>query len=87
MIARRPSILIPIPWSYLNEQFKNAELAVNFGIAKIINQKDLSGKILEQEIAVLIKNWEDMISKVKDKESLDKNASKKVVDVIKNYLR
>lgn len=87
MITRRPSILIPIPWSYLNEQFKNAEFAVNFGIAKIINQQDLSGKVLLEEIAVLIKNWEAMISKVKDKESLDKNASKKVVDTIENYLK
>lgn len=37
----KPAIFIPIPWVVDNEQQKNAEMILNAGFAKILNQNDL----------------------------------------------
>ncbi len=39
---KQPSILIPIPWSSQNEQYKNAKFLADTGLAEIIEQKDLT---------------------------------------------
>lgn len=45
-----PSILIPIPWSSHNEQMINAMTVAETGLAKIIEEKDISPKILANEV-------------------------------------
>lgn len=87
MIVKRPAILIPIPWSHLNEQEKNAELAKNFGVARILKQEDLSGERLLTEIEQIIKDWDEIVSKIKSKHSDDISASSKVVNVLAKYLK
>ena len=87
MIVKRPAILIPIPWSHLNEQEENAKLAQDFGVARILKQEDLSGERLSVEIDQIIKNWNEIISKIKSKHSNDVSASSKVVDVLAKYLK
>lgn len=87
MIVKRPAILIPIPWSHLNEQGENAKLAENFGLARILRQKDLSGVRLLSEIEQIIKDWEKIISSIKSKHSGDVSASIKLVDVLEKYLK
>lgn len=87
MIVKRPAILVPIPWSHLNEQEKNAKLLENFGLAKIIKQEDLSGERLLIEIEKIIKDWNKIILSVKSKHSDDISASSKVVTVLEKYLK
>lgn len=87
MIVKRPAILIPIPWSHLNEQEENAKLAEVFGIARILKQEDLSGERLLKEIQEIIKDWDEIVSLIKSKHSGDVSASSKVVDVLAKYLK
>lgn len=62
----KSSILIPIPWTYQDEQSKNALMLKEAGVAEIINQKDLNGELL-------FKTIKEMLSK---KDSYIKNAPK-----------
>ena len=87
MIVKRPAILIPIPWSHLNEQEENAKSARDFGVARILKQEDLFGERLLTEIEQIIKDWDEIISKVKSKCSDDISASSKVVDILAKYLK
>ena len=84
--AKKPSILIPLPISYMQEQQKNAEFARDFGLAKIIPQDHLSGDKLISTLDVLISNRENMIKKVLSKESPDKDASTKVVELMSKLI-
>lgn len=87
MIVKRPAILIPIPWSQLNEQEENAKLARDFGLAKILKQEELTGERLISEIEETVRDWGKIISQIKTKYSDDVTASSKVVDVLARYLK
>ena len=83
---KKPSILIPIPWSYKDEQTKNAEVAVEFGIARILPQAELTPEKLETEIENLVRDYSNILKKVKNKVSPDLDASKKVVKILEKYI-
>ena len=87
MIVKRPAILIPIPWSYNNEQELNAKRLVEFGTGTIINQNELTGERLLNEIEKVLENWSETVSKVKNKKSPDIGASSKVLDSISEYIK
>lgn len=87
MITKRPAILIPIPWSYNNEQELNAKRLVEFGTGTIIKQDELTGERLLQEIEKVISDWPKTISKVKNKESFDIGASSRVLDNVLEFLK
>src|SRR5690606_2175696 len=61
--TKRTAVLIPIPWSYLDEQTKNAIYAKDYGIASILPQKDLNGERLLDEIIKVDNNWQNIINK------------------------
>lgn len=84
----RPALLIPIPWSYLDEQKKNALVAQEIGIAAILEQGKLSGETMLSEINVLIEDWQKIISKAKDNDNdiLDREASRRLVDQIIKFV-
>ncbi|QLG69479.1 MAG: UDP-N-acetylglucosamine--N-acetylmuramyl-(pentapeptide) pyrophosphoryl-undecaprenol N-acetylglucosamine transferase [Candidatus Woesebacteria bacterium] len=82
MVVKRPAILIPIPFSYLDEQTKNAIFAKKFGIAKVLKQDELSSKRLFEEIEDIYLNWEVYVRKSKDKISPDINAASNFVDLV-----
>lgn len=84
--TKRPSILVPIPWSYLNEQKENALLAKDFGVAEIIEQGSLNDQTLIKAIDQVNSNWSNLMLKVRDKKSPDKEASTKMVDLILDIL-
>lgn len=86
LATKRPAILIPIPWTYLNEQQKNAEYAKRYGLGTIINQNDLSPSLLIKTVGETIANWSRIVSKAKSKSSPDKNASSRLVDVIERIV-
>lgn len=79
---KKPSILIPIPWVYLNEQYENAKYMENLGIGKILLQKDLSPESLFMELNNMTANYENIIQKSSSITSIDLTASKKLTDII-----
>lgn len=79
---KKPSVLIPIPWVYLNEQYENAKFMYDLGLCRILPQKDLNPTNLEIEINSLVKEYNDIINKTKKVTSPDIGASKRLVDII-----
>jgi UDP-N-acetylglucosamine--N-acetylmuramyl-(pentapeptide) pyrophosphoryl-undecaprenol N-acetylglucosamine transferase len=80
------AILIPIPFSYENEQMKNAEYAKRLGIAEIIEQENLTSEGLTKAVDMIFVNWEKRVKSIKNPQIDDKDASKKLVDLIESLL-
>lgn len=85
------AILIPIPWSINNEQFLNAKMLEKIGIAKIVEEKNLSPELLLDAVNEGMKN----IGRKKDfngnslkvaikkaKEKVNLNAARLIVDEV-----
>ena len=86
LIAKRPSILIPIPWSYMDEQSQNAKYALKSGGVEIVNQKDLTPQTLFETIVRVTKNWASMNKKMQEFKSEDLYASDKLSNLIIDLL-
>ena len=84
--TKRPSVLIPIPWSYENEQMKNAEFAEKFGLATILEQGTLSGTILYEAIKNTEKDWKNIVESTEAKKSPDIGASQKLVKILEGLV-
>ena len=84
--TRRPSILIPIPWSYLDEQTKNAQAAQKLGIAKIVTQDTLTPASLLEALEEVRRNWEKMAGSSFKKENPDTQASARLVRLLEAAL-
>jgi len=82
--TKRPSILIPLTIN--DEQAGNAEFAKNFGIARVLEQKNTSADDLLKEIHKLKKDWNKIVGRVKDKKSPDVSGAKNLVNLIKKEL-
>lgn len=80
----RPAVLIPIPWSNYNEQYKNALYAKNLGIAEILNQDEADADSLMAVLNRISKNWEAMVKKTQKNSTKnpDINASARIVDIL-----
>lgn len=87
MYIKRPTIFIPLPRNFLDEQRKNAEYAREFGIAKVMLETEVTPRSLIDAIDDVFTNWEEMVYRVKDKESPDAHAAEKVADLILGYLK
>lgn len=83
---KKPSILIPIPWTYNDEQTENAKYMENLGLAHILMQKELSPQKLLLEIEKLIEDYPHILKSAEDVVSPDINASEKIVDVLEEYI-
>lgn len=57
VLMQKPSILIPIPWASNNEQYKNAEIVKNIGLAEILDQNSTN---TEEFINILFKMKENI---------------------------
>ena len=86
IVTRRPAIVIPLPFSYMDEQTKNALFAQKFGIIKIIKQKDFSPELLLSTLKDVRKNWTKMISRGRKKANPDIRASQKLVDLLETTI-
>jgi UDP-N-acetylglucosamine--N-acetylmuramyl-(pentapeptide) pyrophosphoryl-undecaprenol N-acetylglucosamine transferase len=87
LTTKRPAILIPIPWTYLDEQTKNAEFAQKFGIAQVIKEDNLTPQRLNEAIERSIKDWKKIVEGVTNKPSPDAAASEKLTSVFKEISR
>ena len=83
----KASVLVPLPISYLNEQKKNAEFAAEYGGARVIDQKSLKPERLFSEMEYLVKNWEKIAQNIKKIDNPDKDASEKLVSLMKEYIK
>lgn len=86
MITKIPSILVPIPFTYENEQMKNAQLAEEFGIAKILEQKDASNEKFLEVLQDIKTKWTSIVRGVIGKKNSDIYASGKLVDLMEETL-
>lgn len=77
LITKRPAVLIPIPWSYKNEQNLNAQYAQNLGFVKIISQ-DSDPQALLEAINEQIMDVAKIRAKYSSFDSEDLNASQKI---------
>ena len=83
---KKPSILIPIPWTYNDEANENAKYLENVGLSRIINQSELTPHRLNAEIEILIDDYQRIIKKTNDLVSPDLKASEKVVDILQEQI-
>lgn len=84
--VKRPSILIPLPKTFMNEQYKNAEYAKEFGVAEILTEEEVSSGKLLPLIENMFSRWTKIVSSIESKPSPDENASKKLVDLLSETL-
>ena len=84
--VKKPSILIPLPRTFMNEQYENAEYAFKFGIAKVMLENEVNSESLLAVIETTFANWQKIVSKVSNKISPDLCASERVVDLISEYI-
>lgn len=87
LALKKPSILIPIPWTYNDEQQKNAEMLVDSGLSKILPQKDLTPQKLLSEVNSLISEYPSIIKRTENLESPDINAVEKIVNILEEFLK
>lgn len=79
----KPALFIPIPWSYQDEQTKNAQMLVGAGTAEILPQTQLTGKTLLTEISQMMENLEKYQKNAQKAKSLiTLDGGKKLVDEI-----
>lgn len=80
IFLKKPSIFIPIPFSQGDEQLKNAVYAKNLGIAEIIEQKNITSKLLVQKVNYVFNN----LDKYKcDNNIVSDGAADKIIQTLK----
>lgn len=74
-----PTLVIPIPYLFADEQNKNARYFEKLGLVKILPQSRLSGKSLLENIEEMLKNLENLKIEAKNAKSvIIPNAAKKL---------
>ena len=82
--ARKPAILIPLPFSANNEQLKNALFLEKLGLAKIILQRQATEQVLFSNIQSMHKSINEYIKNSKNlKDLIKENAADKIIKVVK----
>jgi len=83
----KPSLFIPIPWAYMDEQTKNAQMLVETGTAEILSQEKLSGNSLFEAINSMIGKLDTYQSHSEEaKKLVVYDASKKLVEELLKIL-
>lgn len=86
MALEKPSLLIPIPWLYGNEQMKNAQMLKRIGIAEIIPQEKLTPQSLYQAIEKMASRLSDYRrNAAKAKRLVKLNAASKIADLLDTF--
>ena len=88
MVARRPGILIPIPWTAHDEQTENAKSIVKSGLGVILPEKDLNSENFLKTIEMVRVDWKKMVEESDmSLAELDRNAAEKMVREIEELLK
>lgn len=86
MALKKPTLFIPIPWSYLNEQYENAKVAVDYGLAEILNQQNATPERFIDRIYKLYASRDSISKFVISKDSPDRLAANRLVDILMTSL-
>lgn len=86
IVLKKPAILIPIPWTYNNEQFENAKYMEDLGLAIILPQKDLTAQRLFSDIEKMIHDYSKILKNTEKIVSPDLLASEKLVNICEEYI-
>jgi UDP-N-acetylglucosamine--N-acetylmuramyl-(pentapeptide) pyrophosphoryl-undecaprenol N-acetylglucosamine transferase len=81
MYLKIPTIFIPLKFAQKNEQLKNARLAQRLGIAMILEEKDLSSKVLLEKTETIRNLDLSLIDNSVEKENFEK-APARIVKII-----
>ncbi len=84
--TKSPSVLIPLPRTFMNEQVKNAEYARTFGIARVLLETEVTPKRLLFEVNDIFKNWYKIMDKVSEKTSPDINSAERLANLVLAYI-
>ncbi len=85
-IAGRPSVLIPIPWSYQNEQLENARRLEEVGGAFILDQESATPEKLLVLLQKAISNWSAMANSLEKVRDTDTQAANRLVGLMEESL-
>lgn len=85
--GRVPSVLIPIPFSYLNEQYQNALFLNKEKGCVLLPQKDLSKENLIKAVSNIKNRWEYYKNNLRNIKNIDCEASKKIVFLADQMLK
>lgn len=78
-LLSKPTLLVPIPYLYQNEQNKNAKYFENLGLARILPQSKLSGETLFKEINFMLNNLDNLKEKARQaKKAIIPDAAKRL---------
>ncbi len=87
-VCRKPAILVPFPKAADNHQVKNARSLVDAGAAVMIEEKDLTGELLAQEIRRILEGPEVRESMARAAGRLGSpQAAKEIADVCADMVR
>jgi len=81
-----PTIFIPLPRTFMNEQYKNAKYAEEFGIARVMPETEVNPESLLSEVEKIFSGWKNIVSSIEKKQSPDTGAAKRVTDIIEEYI-
>lgn len=82
------AILVPSPNVAENHQYHNAMSMVEQGAAVLLEEKDLSGEVLQRRVEELLKDTEKLeILRKNAKKMADTGADEKIFEVLKKYAR
>jgi len=88
LALEKPAILIPLPAVSHNEQFENAALLYKAGLARILEQKDLSPKSLVTTVKLALENLDQM--KLRDrkiKENMISDSAERIVNEVLSIVK
>ena len=84
IFTKKPAILIPLPFSANNEQFKNARFLENLGSALVILQKEANAQVLFSSIQSMHKSINEFEKKSKNlKDLIREDAADKIIEVVR----
>jgi UDP-N-acetylglucosamine--N-acetylmuramyl-(pentapeptide) pyrophosphoryl-undecaprenol N-acetylglucosamine transferase len=78
----KPAVFVPLPYTYQDEQTKNALYAKKIGIADVIVQSALTSSELTQRIQIITENWDDMVRKGMKFDNPDLTAAEKLCTIV-----
>jgi UDP-N-acetylglucosamine--N-acetylmuramyl-(pentapeptide) pyrophosphoryl-undecaprenol N-acetylglucosamine transferase len=85
--TRKPSVLIPLPISYLQEQEINAIFASRISGARVLNQYNLNHSDILKELDYLKNNWKEIYKGLEKQKNPDLSASENIVALMEKNLK
>ena len=83
LLGNIPSLLIPLPHSQRQEQYKNADFLQKSGLGQVLLQDDLTSERLLNTIGVMMKNRTMYANNnLSDMQRLHKHAAEKILQVV-----